>query len=32
METLPREFWRDIAPIKNVFKPDAKPELTCTTA
>jgi 2,4'-dihydroxyacetophenone dioxygenase len=25
--SLPAEFWRDIAPIKDVFKPDAQPEV-----
>ena len=28
----PREFWRDIAPIADVFKPDAKPEVHIANA
>ncbi|MGN8005953.1 2,4'-dihydroxyacetophenone dioxygenase family protein [Acidovorax sp. 22279] len=30
--SLPEEFWRDIAPIANVFKPDAKPEVHIANA
>ena len=30
--TLKTEFWRDIAPIADVFKPDAKPEVHIANA